>query len=127
MTFAPANTVAWTEIPVRDIDRGIAFYSQVFKNGLTKDESGPNPMAMLPVADLATSVSGHLYPGKPAAPGTGPTIHLHVPDTLEATVERFEKAGGTSTGEIVSMPFGRFQYGTDPDGNSLGLFEPAKG
>ncbi len=127
MTFAPANTVAWMEIPVRDIDRGIAFYSQVFKNALTKDETGPNPMAMLPVADLATGVSGHLYPGEPAAPGTGPTIHLYVPDTLEATVDRFEKAGGTSTGEIVSMPFGRFQYGTDPDGNSIGLFEPAKG
>ena len=127
MSFTPANTVAWMEIPVRDIDRGIAFYSRVFNSALTRDDNGPNPMAMLPVADMATGVSGHLYPGKPAAPGTGPTIHLHVPDTLEATVERFEKAGGTSVGAIVSMPFGRFQYGTDPDGNSLGLFEPAKG
>ena len=34
-----------------------------------------------------------------------------------------EKAGGTSVGEIVSMAFGRFQYGHDPDGNSLGLFD----
>lgn len=127
MSFVPANTVAWMEIPVRDIDRGIAFYSRVFDFALTKDESGPNPMAMLPIMDMASGVSGHLYPGEPAAPGTGPTIHLFVPDTLEATVERFEKAGGTSVGETISMPFGRFQYGTDPDGNSLGLFEPAKG
>ncbi|MBT8426335.1 MAG: VOC family protein [Silicimonas sp.] len=127
MTFTPANTVAWMEIPVRDIDRGIAFYSRVFDYALTKDESGPNSMAMFPVTDIGTGVSGHIYPGKPAAPGTGPTIHLHVPDTLEATVERFQKAGGTITGEIISMPFGRFQYGTDADGNSIGLFELAKG
>jgi predicted enzyme related to lactoylglutathione lyase len=127
MTFAPASTIAWTEIPVRDIDRGIAFYSKVFNFALTKDESGPNPMAMFPVQDLATGVSGHIYPGEPAAPGTGPTIHLHVPDTLEPAADRFEKAGGTLVGDPVVMPFGRFQYATDPDGNSIGLFELAKG
>ena len=127
MSFTPDNTVAWAEIPVRDIDQGIAFYSKVFDFELTKDESGPNPMAMLPVKDLATGTSGHIYPGKPAAPGTGATIHLFVPDTLEHTVERFQKAGGTIVGDVVSLPFGRFQYGEDPDGNSIGLFEPAKG
>ena len=127
MTFTPDNAVVWTEIPVRDIDRGIAFYSQVFDFEMTKDESGPNPMAMFPVKDLATGTAGHIYPGNPAAPGTGPTIHVHVPDSLEPTADRFEKAGGTIKGDAISMPFGRFQYGEDPDGNSIGLFEPAKG
>ncbi len=127
MSFSPANTVAWTEIPVRDIDRGMAFYGQVFDYALTKDESGPNPMAMLPVKDVNSGIAGHLYPGEPAAPGTGPTIHLFVPDDLESTMERFWKAGGTLNGDTISMPFGRFHYGTDPDGNSISLFEPAKG
>lgn len=125
MTFNPANSVAWTEIPVTDIDRGIAFYSRVFDYALTKDETGPNPMAMFPVKP--GSISGHLYPGKPATPGTGPTIHLNVPDGLEATAERFQKAGGTIVSDPIAIPPGRFQYGTDPDGNSIGLFEPAKG
>lgn len=127
MTFTPANSIVWSEIPVRDIDRGIAFYSTVFNFDLTKDESGPNPMATFPVEDLSTGTSGHLYPGEPAAPGTGPTIHMIVPDGLEPTAERFEKAGGTLVGDPVGMPFGRFQYGMDPDGNSIGLFEPAQG
>ena len=127
MTFTPDNSIVWSEIPVRDIDRGIAFYSQVFDYALTKDESGPNPMAMFPVTDVASGISGHIYPGKPAAKGTGPTIHLMVPDTLEDTVQRFGDAGGEIEGDVVSMPFGRFRYGTDPDGNSIGMFEPAKG
>ena len=92
MTFTPDNAVVWTEIPVRDIDRGIAFYSQVFDFDMTKDESGPNPMAMCPVKDLATGTAGHIYPGEPAAPGTGPTVHIQVPDSLEPAVDRFEKS-----------------------------------
>jgi len=125
MSFTPDSAVAWTEIPVRDIDRGMEFYGKVFDYPLTKDESGPNPMAMLPFKD--DGISGHIYPGEPAAPGTGPTVHLYVSDTLEATAERFAKAGGTITSDPIAIPPGRFQYGTDPDGNSIGLFEPSKG
>ena len=52
MTFTPDNSIVWSEIPVRDIDQGIAFYSQVFDYALTKDESGPNPMAMFPESTM---------------------------------------------------------------------------
>lgn len=121
MPTPPAKSVVWTEIPVRDIDRGIAFYKAVFNFTLTRDESGPNPMANF--SDDMSGISGHLYPGKPAAPGTGPTIHLQVPDTLEATAERAWKAGGTVSGDPIPLPVGRFQYALDPDGNSIGLFE----
>ena len=121
MTTPPANTVVWTEIPVRDIDRGIAFYSQVFNFSMKRNDTGPNPMADL--ADPDGGVAGHLYPGVPAAPGAGPTIHLNVPDTLEATADRCWKAGGTVQGDPIPLPVGRFQYAMDPDGNSIGLFE----
>ncbi|MDD9922622.1 MAG: VOC family protein [Boseongicola sp.] len=121
MSFSPANSVAWMEIPVRDIDHGIAFYKAVFDYDLTKDETGPNPRAMFP--NQPGSVSGHIYPGEPARPGEGPTIHLNVPDTLEATAERVAKSGGTVVSDPIPLPMGRFQYVMDPDGNSLGLFE----
>lgn len=121
MTQTPDNTVVWTEIPVRDIDRGIAFYSAVFKYAMKRDDSGPNPMANF--TDDMTSIAGHLYPGEPAAAGSGPTIHLSVPDTLEEAADRCWKAGGTVIGEPIPLPVGRFQYAQDPDGNSIGLFE----
>ncbi len=121
MAYSPDNTVVWTEIPVRDIDRGIAFYSEVFKYQMERNDTGPNPMADL--ADPERGVAGHLYPGEPSAPGQGPTVHLNVPDTLEATADRCWKAGGSVVGDPIPLPVGRFQYALDPDGNSIGLFE----
>ena len=124
MTTPPANSVVWTEIPVRDIDRGIAFYSSVFKFTMKRDDTGPNPMADLSSPD--GGVSGHLYPGTPARPGEGPTIHLAVPDTLEDTSARVEKNGGSVVSGPIPLPVGRFCYALDPDGNSVGLFEATK-
>jgi len=124
MSFTPDNALVWGEVPVRDLERGMAFYSDVFGYDLTSDDTGPNPIAFLPYS--GDGIAGHLYPGKPAAPGTGPTLHLAVPDTLEATADRCWKAGGTVKSEPIAIPAGRFQYVEDPDGNSIGLFEATK-
>ena len=121
MTDTPDITVVWTEIPVRDIEKGIAFYKDVFNFTMTRDDSGPNPMANF--TDDMSSIAGHIYPGEPSAPGQGPTIHFSVPDSLEAAADRCWKAGGKVLGEPIPLPVGRFQYATDPDGNSIGLFE----
>ena len=63
-----------------------------------------------------------LIPGKPAPDGTGPTIHLACPDTLEDALERVTKAGGRVVSDPISIPAGRFAYCLDPDGNSIGVF-----
>jgi predicted enzyme related to lactoylglutathione lyase len=89
---------------------------------MTIDESGPNPMAIL--GGNMETVGGHLYPGKPAMAGNGPTVHIAVTDRLEDAAIRCRKAGGTVLGDIITIPPGRFVYATDPDGNSIGLFEP---
>ena len=124
MTIAPEHAVVWAEIPVSDLTKSTAFYEAVTGRSLAPEESGPNPMAMFTVADSATGVAGHLYPGRPAAGGAGPTVHLAVAGTVEEATERCRQAGGTVTGPIITIPAGRFQYATDLDGNSIGLFEP---
>ena len=121
MSHTPANSVVWMELPVTALDRSIAFYSTVFGYALALDETGPNPIAMFP-ADAA-GVAGHLYPGTPPTRGTGPTIHLIVPDSLEDASARVEKAGGTIKSPAIPLPDGRFAYAEDLDGNSIGLFE----
>lgn len=113
--------VVWSEIPVSDMKKAVAFYNAVFDWQMIIDESGPNPMAVLGNAEA--NASGHLYPGKPAS-GNGPTVHIAVRDRLEDALIRCRKAGGEVLGEIIAIPPGRFVYATDPDGNSIGLFEP---
>ena len=118
----PENSAVWFEIPVSDMKLAKAFYDTICMTDLQVDSSGPNPMAIFPVSDMKKGTSGHLYPGKPAAGGTGSTVHLAVPAPLEEALERLKKAGGKVVSDIVSIPPGRFAYCVDPDGNSIGLF-----
>ncbi len=121
MTYPVKDTLVWCEIPVTDMDAGVAFYEALFGQSLERDTTGPNEVAWFPKKN-AEDVAGHVYPGKPATAGNGPTVHLHAPDTLEKTIERVAAAGGEIQGPIVSLPVGRFQYAVDPFGNSLGIF-----
>jgi len=123
MSFSPANAVVWAEIPVSDLDKGIAFYNAVFGYDLQIMPMEPNDIAMLPMPG-DQSTAGHLYPGKPAPRGEGPTVHMLVPDSLEDSAKRCEAAGGKVLSPPVPLPNARFQYIEDPDGNSIGLFQP---
>ena len=118
---AAQNTCVWFEIPVTDLDRAQSFYSALMKRDMEVNEQGPNPMVLFTPLDQQ-GVSGHLYPGTPAAAGTGPTIHLAAPDALDACMQRIWDNGGTVVSEVIEIPYGRFFYATDPDGNSIGLF-----
>ena len=118
----PVNVAVWFEIPVTDMDKAKAFYAQVLMGSFTDSNDGPNPMAFFAYDQAGGGVSGHLYPGKPAADGSGPTIHLAVPDDVKLAMERVVPAGGTIVSPIIEIPSGRFVYCLDPDGNSIGLF-----
>lgn len=112
--------MAWGEIPVTDMEKAVAFYNEVFGWEMEIVQQGPNPMAIL--GNVMQAGGAHLYPGKPAADG-GSTIHLTLPDTLEAGVARCQAAGGAVVSPPVEIPEGRFVYAKDLDGNSIGLFE----
>lgn len=120
----PTFTVVWTEIPVTDLDAAKTFYETVFGWSMKRDDTGPNPM--MTFGEDMGGTHGHLYPGKPATEGQGPTIHLAV-DDLEAAMERCKGAGGGVLSPAIEIPPGRFAYAQDPDGNSIGLFEPKSG
>lgn len=125
MSFAPNNSIAWFELPVSDLDKGIAFYTAVTGATVRKEQMGPDETAVFKPADPMKGVAGHLYVGKPAGDGTGPTVHLYAQGKAEDIVEKVTAAGGKIVSPIVQIPPGRFFYATDPDGNSIGLFEAA--
>ncbi|MDV7141927.1 VOC family protein [Tropicimonas sp. TH_r6] len=126
MSYLPQHAVVWTEIPVSDLDRAMAFYAKTTGIGLKKiTDMGPNPIAMFVTEDEKSGVAGHLYPGKPAGDGSGPTIHFAAAGSLEEAVERVTQAGATEISPVITIPPGRFFYCNDPDGNSIAFFEAA--
>lgn len=112
--------MAWGEIPVTDLAKSMAFYNAVFGYEMEIDNSGPNPMAVL--GNTMNTGGAHLYPGKPASDG-GNTIHIAIPDTLDAAMIRCEEAGGQVLSPPIAIPDGQFAYAKDLDGNSIGMFE----
>lgn len=118
----PQHQVVWAEIPVTDLDKGRRFYAAVLGRELVETDGGPNRIVFLPVADEKQGVSAHLYPGKPAPAGIGPTVHLLAPVSLEETADRIVEAGGKVLSPAIEIPSGAFIYTLDPDGNSIGWF-----
>ena len=126
MPNLPHSAVVWAEIPVSDLPRAMEFYAGLLGHPLILDETGPNPMANFTYDETAGGTGGHLYSGKPASEGRGPTVHLGLPGTVEQAMARCTIGGGTVVSPVITIPPGRFAYATDPDGNSIGLFEPAR-
>ena len=116
--------VVWTEIPVTDLKASADFYGEVFGWKMEIVNMGPNDVAMFNALtdDDPNTVAGHLYPGTPAV-GSGSTIHIGLPGTVEDGAARCVAAGGQVMGPVIDIPQGRFQYATDLDGNSIALFE----
>jgi len=123
MAFLPEHNLVWAEIPVTDLDSAIAFYEATTGAKLKHVTDGPHPMAIFGPAEPETGVALHLYPGKPASDGSGPTVHLATEGALEDAIGRVKRAGGQVVSEFISIPAGRFFYATDPDGNSISFFE----
>ena len=115
------DRVVWTEIPVTDMARAKAFYERLFGTALTEQTVGPDTIQLLPYSDKR-GVSGHLYAGKPAARGTGSTIHLLVPVDLQEAMQRVRDGGGEVVSEVLNAPDGTFFYAHDTEGNSVGFF-----
>ncbi|MEM6303656.1 MAG: VOC family protein [Pseudomonadota bacterium] len=126
MSVTPEHAVVWMEIPVADLARAQAFYEAVLDCEMVHNTDGPNPIVMFQTTDEMTGVAGHLYEGTPAK-DAGPTIHFLVPDTVEAASARVWDAGGKVLPGVIDIPAGRFSYATDPDGNSISLFELTAG
>jgi hypothetical protein len=122
MTEQYPNRIAWVEIPAADLDRAIAFYETVIGEKLTRDDTGPNPMALLPYPG-GTGASGHLYPGTPAKKGEGNTVHVAVDAELDEVMARVGEGGGEIASDVIKIPFGSFFYAIDTEGNSVGFFK----
>ncbi|MCP1200162.1 VOC family protein [Notoacmeibacter sp. MSK16QG-6] len=115
------NICVWFELPVSDLSASRAFYEKATGHSFREEQADGKAMLVFEGKDKAV-VAGHLYEGKSAANGEGPTIHLAVDGTAEEATQRAKDAGGTIVSPVIEIPAGRFVYCNDLDGNSIGLF-----
>lgn len=116
------NTIVWTDIPVADLDRAIAFYSAVLGEGIKKQSAGPDvEYGLLPWSEGA--VSGCLVRANDNAPSSkGALLYLNVEGRLDAAV----RAATERDGRVLETKHQIGEHGfraviADSEGNRVAL------
>ena len=87
------NFVVWFDIPVRNLDRAMKFYSTVMTVELKSMEIGPSKQANFPfVPGVASGSLRESKENEPSASGT--MVYLNGGEDLSAHLARVEAAGG---------------------------------
>ena len=115
------NLVTWFEIPVKDVDRAMEFYTAVFGFEFHRAQDGAQQWAFFPFPEHRAGGSLTLAEGY--EPGSdGPIIFLYAGQDLREPLSRVEAAGGrvvrgrTSVGE-----HGFVAWIQDTEGNRIGM------
>ncbi len=120
-----SDQVVWVDIPVRDLERAIRFYSAVLGATVTRQGGDKLTFGLLPHSD--THVGGCLYVAdKDNAPSqTGPLIYLNAAGRLKQASEAVVSQGG----QIIQPlhPIGSYGFrviALDTEGNRIALHAP---
>ena len=118
------NILTFCDIPVADIDRAKAFYSEVL--GVSFVDETMDGMLMFIMASEPGSVSGALVQADGYVPSqTGTVVYLNGGDNLDESLVRAEKAGAEvllPKTAIKDGAMGYFAQITDSEGNRIGLY-----
>ena len=112
--------ISYVEISVTDMGRARAFYEAAF--GWQFNDYGPE-YSGIRSPDGEGEVGG--LGRRAGRPEPGGVLVLLYSLDLDATVEAVTGAGGTITEEPYEFPGGRRFFFADPDGNVLGVYQPA--
>jgi uncharacterized protein len=106
------------EIGCRDVAKTTAFFSKLFDWEIT-----PGPVGH--VAPGQGGIGGHIH-SLGHEPEHYVTVYVEV-DDLPSYLKKIEELGGKIIVPPVSLPNGTFAWFTDPDGTTLGLWQPKPG
>jgi predicted enzyme related to lactoylglutathione lyase len=105
------------EVPVSDIDRAKAFYTEKAGFSADHDHQVSEEMRFVQLTPPGSACSIALTSGvHEMQPGSIDGLQLVVDDADAAREELLER--GVEVGEVYEFPWGRFVYFVDPDGNS---------
>jgi hypothetical protein len=118
-----ANAISWFEIPVRNLERAVQFYSNVFNITFDTTEMGPIQLAMVAGSDQDRyGANGALVKGEEYVPTTSGTLVYFACDDVEVTLKKAEKAGGKTLVPKTSIgEYGFFAHFLDTEGNRVAM------
>ncbi len=103
-------------VPVTDVDRAIAFYTEQAGFNLDYDHKVNEGLRFVQLTPPGSACSIALGLGiSDAAPGSVKGLQLVVADADAARAELV--ARGVEASEVQDYPWGRFTFFADPDGN----------
>ena len=116
-----ANQIVWVDIPVRDLDRAITFYSAVLGEPVKRESLPGMTIGLLPHASDA--VSGCLYLAEDNQPSpNGPLIYLNCKGRLDQAVALVAPNAGKVLKPKHSIgPYGFRAIVEDSEGNRIAL------
>ena len=104
-------------VPVSDVDRAIAFYTDKAGFHLDQDHRVNDQLRFVQLTPPGSACSIAIGEGLiDSAPGSIRGLQMVVADIHEARAELLGR--GLEVGEVQSFPWGSFVYFSDPDGNS---------
>jgi predicted enzyme related to lactoylglutathione lyase len=115
------NTLCWTDIPVIDLNRAIAFYSKVLNEPTTLQKGDACNFGLLP--HTGTNASGCLVVGSESKPSrSGPLIYLSAHGRLDDAVRAVSEYGGEVLEPKHAIgPYGFRAIVIDSEGNRIAL------
>lgn len=116
-------TVGWFEIPVKDMDRAILFYNQVFEITLAKQDFGGLAMAWFPWNETSKGAGGSLIQNDNYKPSHEGTLVYFSSVDVEKEINRVEEAGGKVLQQKteISPDIGYMALFEDTEGNRIAL------
>ena len=117
------NTICWTDIPVVNLDRAVAFYSALVATPVAKilGTAGGPDIGLLPGADAGASACLYVDPDN-APSAKGPLVYLSVEGRLDSAIRVAAKKGGQLLKKKHQIgPHGYRALIIDSEGNRLAL------
>jgi predicted enzyme related to lactoylglutathione lyase len=104
-------------VPVSDVDRAKAFYSQQLGFNPDHDHAVSEGLRFVQLTPPGSACSIAIGTGiTSAAPGSVEGLQLVVPDINAARAQLVER--GVAVSEVQTFPWGAFVFFKDPDGNA---------
>jgi predicted enzyme related to lactoylglutathione lyase len=104
------------QVPVSDVDRAIAFYSERAGFNLDHDHQVSEELRFVQLTPPGSACSIAIGTGlAQMEPGSVEGLQLVVDDADAARAELLER--GVEASEVQEFPWGRFVFFSDPDGN----------